>query len=566
MQKRLRVLSALMLVVTVLLTFVIIHIGIYMGSFSSLKAELIQQAESLKDHLDTHAGMDFDLMTAVSGGHRFTLIGGDGRVLYDSDENAGVMENHADREEVMQALQTGEAQAQRFSHTLQTTTWYYSVRLQDGRVLRVSAPLSGLLSSMTDSLPLTVVLLCILLILSFFAVSKATKRFIAPINAIDLENPETGNVYDELAPLVTTIHKQNRTIREQIHLLREKQLEFSAITDNMQEGLLLVDGRGAVLSYNKSVLSLLNVSTKVAAKGADVFALNRSEDFHDAVKRALRGEATECVMKTGDHYLQMNASPVTQGAVLRGVVVLVTDITEKRGREKLRREFTANVSHELKTPLTSISGYAEIMMNGIVKPEDIPVFSGKIYKEAGRMITLINDTMFLSRLDERERGSHYETIDLKLLCETVLERLRPEAEKKEVTLYADLQEVSCSGIATVLDEMVYNLVENAIKYNKAGGWARVTLRHESGEILLYVADTGIGIPGKEQGRIFERFYRVEKGREETEGTGLGLSIVKHAAWMHGGEVEVQSRENKGTTMTVRLKETAGQTACTGIEP
>lgn len=553
MQKRFSGLSSAMMVFAVLLTFVIIHTGMYTANFNELKENLTHQAETLRDYLDGHENIDFELLTGVSGKHRFTLIDAEGRVLYDSDENAGMMENHADREEVMRALQQGAGEALRFSDTLQRTTWYYSVRLENGCVLRVSAALSGLLSSMLASLPLTAMLLCILLVLSFFAASKATKRFIAPINAIDLENPDAAEIYDELAPLVTTIHKQNRTIREQIRLLREKQMEFSAITDNMQEGMLVVDNHGTVLSYNKSVLSLLEVSTKTAVQGADVFEFNRSGEFRTAVNRALHGSAAECVIKKGGHYLQMNVSPVMQEEMLRGVVVIVMDITEKQGREKLRREFTANVSHELKTPLTSISGYAEIMMNGIVKPEDMPVFSGKIYKEAGRMLTLINDTMFLSQLDEREQGNRYEPIGFKQLCESVLERLRPKAEEKGVRLYADLSEISFSGIRTVLDEMVYNLIENAIKYNKPGGWVRVTLRSESGEILLYVADSGIGIPVKEQGRIFERFYRVEKGREETEGTGLGLSIVKHAAWMHGGEVEVQSRENKGTTMTVRLK-------------
>lgn len=555
MQKRMSVLSSLMIALAVIFTFIIIQAGVYMAGFSELKMTLIQRAEALGEYLNTHDKADYELITGISGEHRFTLIDRDGQVLYDSTENAGVMENHADREEVMQALQSGKAEALRFSDTLQKTTWYYSVRLEDGRVLRVSAAMSGLLSAMLDALPLTLILLFILLVLSFFAVSKATKRFIAPINAINLEHPDAAGIYDELAPLITTIHKQNQTIREQIRLLREKQIEFSAITDNMQEGLLIVDNHGVVLSYNKSLLALLSVNPNIAARDANVFEFNRSEEFRGAVKRALRKETSECVIKEGGHYLQVNMSPVTQEELLRGVVVIVMDITEKQGREKLRREFTANVSHELKTPLTSISGYAEIMMNGIVKPEDMPVFSGKIYKEAGRMITLINDTIFLSMLDEREQDSHYESVDLKLLCENVVERLKPEADRKDVRMYADLRPVSCSGIRTVLDEMVYNLTENAIKYNKPGGWARVTLHCEDGDILLYVADSGIGIPQKEQDRIFERFYRVEKGREETEGTGLGLSIVKHAAWMHGAEVEVNSRENKGTTMTVRLKNT-----------
>lgn len=556
MQKRFQALSALMITLAVLLTFVIVQAGLYMAKFDELKETLRQQAEALGEYLHTHRDADYELVTSISGEYRFTLIGGDGQVLYDSDKNAGSMENHAGREEVMQALQSGEAEALRFSDTLQKTTWYYSVRLEDGRVLRVSAVMLGLLSTMLEALPLTLVLLAVTLILSFFVLSRGTKRLIAPIRSIDLEHPGDAEVYDELAPLVTTIHKQNRTIREQIRQLREKQLQFSAITDNMQEGLLVIDSRGDVLSYNKSVLTLLAVNPRNAAQGVSVFEFDRSEEFRVAVKRALQSEGAEGVIHKGGRYLQVNASPVIQSEVLQGAVVLVMDVTEKQGREKLRREFTANVSHELKTPLTSISGYAEIMMNGIVKPEDVPVFSGKIFKEAGRMLTLINDTMFLSRLDEREQTSRYEPVDVKLLCEGILERLTPEAEKKNVRLYADLREAGCIGIRTVLDEMVYNLTENAIKYNKPGGWARVTLRSENGEILLYVTDSGIGIPGKEQGRIFERFYRVEKGREETEGTGLGLSIVKHAVWMHGGEVAVQSRENKGTTMTVRLKAVA----------
>lgn len=555
MQKRMRRLSSLMIALAVIFTFLIIQFGVYMANFSELREALIQRAESLGEYLNTYKTADYELITSIGGEHRITLIDRDGQVLYDSAENAGTMENHANREEVMQALQSEKAEALRFSDTLRKTTWYYSVRLEDGRVLRVSAAMSSLLSSMLDALPLTLLLLFLLLILSFFVVSKATKRFIALINAIDLEHPDDTEIYDELAPFVTTIRKQNQTIRKQIQLLQEKQLEFSAITNNMQEGLLIVDNHGAVLSYNKSVLSLLSVNSNIAVRGANVFEFDRSEEFRGAVGEALQKETAECVIKKGGHYLQVNVSPVTQAELVQGVVVLVMDITEKHNREKLRREFTANVSHELKTPLTSISGYAEIMMTGIVKPEDVPVFSGKIYKEAGRMITMISDTILLSKLDEREQGSHYEPVDFMLLCENVVERLKPEAEKKGVRLYTDLWPASISGVRTVLDEMVHNLTENAIKYNKPGGWARVTLRSENGEILLYVADSGIGIPQKEQDRIFERFYRVEKGREETEGTGLGLSIVKHAAWMHGGEVEVQSRENKGTTMTVRLKNT-----------
>ena len=480
---------------------------------------------------------------------RMTWIAPDGAVLYDSVAEEDKMENHADRKEVQEAFRSGSGEEERNSATLSEKTWYYALRLQDGSVVRLSLESKGIFALFLQALYPLIVLL--LLISGFSAVIalQTAKKITNPINHIDLEHPEHAVVYDELSPLLRRIALQNREIHRQMAELKRRKEEFDTITANMQEGLLVLDAEGAVLSYNAGVLRLLRLSE--VEEGQNVFQLNRSETFRRGVEAALKGEHREEKLEIGGRVCELFANPVFRDGENAGVILVLFDATEKEGREKLRREFTANVSHELKTPLTSISGFAEIMKSGIVRPEDMGNFAGKIYEEAQRLIALIQDIIKLSKLDEKESFLEKEWVELDALVLEVKERLQTTAEKKQVKLMANAAPLQVFGVKPVLTEMIYNLCDNAIRYNKIGGEVRMTLKEEKRNARLEVADTGIGIPQEEQERIFERFYRVDSSRSaENGGTGLGLSIVKHGAALHNGKVTLESVLGEGTVMTV----------------
>ena len=482
---------------------------------------------------------------------RVTWIDADGAVLYDSVAAKETMENHADRKEVREALASGTGEGERYSATLLEKTWYYALRLQDGTVIRLSVKdLSVFAVFHTIAYPLVLILVLVGGVSLFFAFRTA-KMITKPINEIDLKHPDRAEVYEELTPLLHRIAVQNKEIYRQMAELKRRKEEFDTITANMQEGLLVLDAEGDVLSHNEGAVRLLGLSQ--VEEGKNVLCLNRSEGFRRGVEHVLAGEHREERLESNGRICQLFANPVLRDGESAGAILILFDVTEKEERERLRREFTANVSHELKTPLTSISGFAEIMKNGLVRPEDMGHFAGKIYDEAQRLIALIQDIIKLSKLDEGDSLLERRAVDLGALVRDVCERLRPQAEKKGVHLSVSAEPAQLQGVEQVLTEMVYNLCDNAIRYTPADGEVRVSLQRQQDALVLEVADTGIGIAKEEQERIFERFYRVDAGRSADQGgTGLGLSIVKHGAMLHGGRVFVESEVGKGTKMRVRL--------------
>jgi len=388
------------------------------------------------------------------------------------------------------------------------------------------------------------------IMLSYFAAQMLTRRIVTPLNQLPIDKPGNTMVYEELSPLLERITRQSRDIHEQMQSLRQKQREFAVITENMSEGFLVIGKNAEILSYNKSVLLQLGAEIADFAEKS-VFALNRSETFRKAVEHALSGRKSELTMEKNGRFYSLIASPVREEGEVVGAVLLVLDVTERRERENLRREFTTNVSHELKTPLTSISGFAEIMQSGLVRQEDIARFAGKIYDEAQRLITLVGDIIKLSQLDENSVPFERQPVELAELAEKVIRHLEDTAASKSVTFYRTGTPVTVMGVPNILEEMIFNLCDNAVKYNREKGSVTVTTGQNEHGVFLSVADTGIGIPPSQQDRVFERFYRAEKSHsKEIDGTGLGLSIVKHGAAFHRASVSLESTEGIGTTVTI----------------
>lgn len=486
-------------------------------------------------------------LTDLHSAYRISWIAPDGTVLHDSDASAASMPNEKERQEVQMAMTQGEGKSTRASALTDEQTIYYARRLSDGTVLRLSCPKSTLMKLLSDlAIPILWVFSLVLVlagILSF----RLTKQLLRPINNLNLDNPDANNTYQELAPLVGRIQEQNLTIRDQMDELSRRQKEFATLTDSMSEGFLLLDRKGEILSGNQSALSLLHCEI-----GGNLFERPAKEEATKAIKTALDdGQHAEKLLSEDSKAWQIIANPVTTHRKVSGAVVLIMDVTEREQRERLRQEFSANVSHELKTPLTSISGFAELMMEGLVEPEKEREFAGDIYRESRRLITLLDDIINLSRLDENDHEEAVTTVELTELTGDVFDSLKAAAAERSVTLTQSGEPVQVEGVEHILWEMVYNLCDNAIKYNRDGGTVTVTTRRRPGESRLCVQDTGIGIPYEEQDRVFERFYRVDKSHsKEIGGTGLGLSIVKHGAQYHNARVELESTPGEGTAITL----------------
>ena len=530
------------LLASALLFFGVMYRDYEDGAFARLRAEAAAIAQGLgavgSDYFDSFAPDD-----------RVTWIAANGTVLYDSAAPAQLLESHADREEIDQALQTGEAQTSRYSKTLLQRTFYYAKLLEGGTVLRVSCTQNSLpamiLMLLTPFLWVATLVLILCGVLSYRLARQITK----PLNAINPDNPAPLPSYPELTPLFDKLREQNRTIGKQMNELQLRQREFTAITENMREGFLLVDCKMHVLSSNHSALEVLG--RRELKPGCLLYDAECSQEIFDAVDTALSGSHAELLLTIDETSWQVLANPVVASGQVAGAVVLFMDVTEREQRERLRREFSANVSHELKTPLTSISGFAELMKEGLVPPEKIPEFSGDIYKESLRLIGLVNDIIQLSRLDENSTQFQRAPVDLYDLCAQSIEQLSPVAARQSVTLALTGEHAEIMGVEQLLKEMIYNLLDNAIKYNVPGGSVTASVRKSAGRTILSVADTGIGIPYAHQPRVFERFYRVDKSHsKEVGGTGLGLSIVRHAAQYHGARLELKSQPGKGTTITV----------------
>ena len=482
---------------------------------------------------------------------RITYVDESGKVIYDNEANVESMDNHGHRKEIREAEINGEGADERMSSTLSEKTMYYAVRLENGNVLRVSSNQASVWMLLLQLLPPFVAVLILMLLLSGVFASRLSGKVVEPLNGLDLEHPEENDAYDEVQPLLSKIGRQSRQIRLQLEAARRQQKEFSIITENMQEGLLVIDRYTMVLSVNSSVGRLLKV--KEIKTGESVYLLNRSEEFRDVVCQVLDGKHEDKVLRLDGSEIQVIANPVTRENKTEGAVILLVDVTEKVEREQLRREFSANVSHELKTPLTSISGFAEIMQDGFVKDEDVKVFAGRIYKEAQRLIRLVGDVIRISRLDEGGLPYQWEKLDLYSLNHDIFSTLHEAAEKQEVHMYMEGGSTVLDTVPMIMEEVLYNVCDNAVKYNHRGGEVFVKLKDEGDAVRVNVRDTGIGIPKEDQERIFERFYRVDKSHsKDIGGTGLGLSIVKHGVKTLNGRLWLNSEPGQGTEIIMEF--------------
>lgn len=524
--------------------------GILYSNFDGqMRKELSKEAAYLSYGVEQQ-GVEY-LKNIKDKSARITYIDQDGTVLFDNEADVSEMKNHSDRTEFQKAEKYGAGESSRYSDTLSEKTIYYALRLKDGTVLRVSGTQDSVLALVENLIFPLCGLLCLMLILSGIMASAISKRIVKPINELDLESPEENQIYEELSPLLSKIHRQNREIQNQLELAKQQQEEFSLITENMQEGLIVIDKYTMILSANSSAWNLFHMDR--VRQGESVYCLDREEEFRHAIEQVLSGEHTELVLKLNGSDIQLIANPVIRDKKTEGAVVLLVNVTEKLERESLRREFSANVSHELKTPLTSISGFAEIMQGGLVKCEDIPQFAGRIYKESQRLLQLVEDVIQISQLDEEKTSYVWEPVDVYQVCKNAFESLKEKAKRLNVHLYICGERMKMEAVRTLLEEAVYNVCDNAIKYNRNDGSVSVFLTQTAQEIQIVVKDTGVGIPKEDQGRVFERFYRVDKSHsKEIGGTGLGLSIVKHAVGALKGSVILRSEEGNGTEITLRF--------------
>ena len=532
----------------VFLATMVIILGALYEYFSStqqsqLKAQTVLAAQGVE-----HEGIAY-FEDYSSDNTRITWVAKDGSVLYDSESNADSMENHSNRSEIKQAFKEGYGESSRYSSTLIKRQIYSAKLLSDGTVIRLSSShltIPSLLLIMFQPIILVIIIACII---AFALASKLSKKIVKPLNELDLDNPGENKEYEELKPLICRISNQQTQLKRQSSELRRKQEEFIAATANMNEGLVLLNESGIILSINKTATSLLSISSYCIGK--DILLLNHSLELQELLRKAKNGEHSDMTMNISGLDYQVNASPVITDDSVTGIVILIFDVTEKEKAEKMRREFTANVSHELRTPLQSISGYAELLKNGMVKGEDTNRFYENIYSESQRMIALVEDIIGLSRLDEGAIEDKREEIDLFELAKEIVRILTPSAQEKNVSLTVSGDSAVLVGVPELLNSTIYNLTDNAIKYNRENGSVSVKVENTADEIIMSVSDTGIGIPDEEKGRIFERFYRVDKSHSKSMGgTGLGLSIVKHAAKIHNARIELNSVIDGGTTVDV----------------
>ena len=513
------------------------------------------QENELKDMLDVASkavssdGSSF-LTRLKSNRFRLTWIAADGSVIYDTQ--TGELENHMERAEVKEAMQNGEGESRRYSSTLMEKTIYYAKRLDDGTVLRISTSSATAGKLLLGMLRPIVIVLIAALVLSLILADRLAKRIVEPLNALDLDRPLENDAYEELSPLLNRINRQHMQIARQLEDLNKKKDEFEQITESMQEGLVLLDQKGTILSINKAARSLFLANEECIGK--DFITIERSYGVISAIQQAVRSGHAEERMEQGGRIYQLDITRIESAAKPVGAVILSFDRTEQENAEQNRREFTANVSHELKTPLQGIIGSAELIENGMVKPEDMPRFVGHIRTEAQRLVTLIADIIRLSQLDEGHELP-MEGVDMLCVASDAAAQLKAAAEAKHISMSIEGEACTVYGARSLLYEVAYNLIDNAIKYNRENGMVDIKVSRENKKVKLTVSDTGIGIAPEHQQRIFERFYRVDKSHSKASGgTGLGLSIVKHAVQYHHGEIKLKSELNKGSEITVALPE------------
>ena len=555
MRKRIYKSMLLVVFISILFSSFLIIGAIYREFYFRMQQEIRNEAFFISTAYNHRGQAIFLDLEGGENTSRITWIASDGAVLYDSVADAATMENHLNRPEIADALEAGHGEAVHLSETLGTQTFYRAVRLFDGTILRVSVKTNSVYKSVVNFIPYMILITIPVIILTMILARMLTKKIIVPLNNLNLENPLSNDVYDELSPLLSRMAKQNEQIEYQFIKLKEKQEEFNAITENLNEGIIVLNGKGQILSINKSAAAILGVGSEDNIN-KHILLLNRSIAFQKAVKSAIKGQPYEDTFTKGKSTYNLLASPVKADNPVKGAILFILDVTDKHDAEKMRREFSANVSHELKTPLTSISGYAELMKNGMVKPQDISKFSERIYNEARHLISLIEDTIQISRLDEKNISLPFEEVDLFKLVQETSKRLAPVAQQKQIEFTINGEKAIVTGIRQILEDMVYNLCDNAIKYNNEKGKVDVNVSTSPENIILTVSDNGFGIPEEHQSRVFERFYRVDKSHfRDTGGTGLGLSIVKHSAEFHNAKIHMTSEPGKGTTVKVIFKKT-----------
>ncbi len=517
--------------------------------FEYFEAQIFSELQSEADYISyaiENEGVSY--IENFEGSKRITLVSEDGIVLADTKADAKGLESHGDREEVREAMKNGRGMSSRFSKTLMKKTLYYAEKLEDGTILRVATTQNSTVVILLGIMQPLIIIVVLILLLSLFLSHRLSKAIVKPINELDLDDPSTNVTYEELTPLLKKLSAQKKTIDRQINEAKQSREEFKLITENMSEGLLIIDKEANVLSYNWAAIRLLEIPEE---QSGSVLTFNKRNEFQGAVEKALLGERCEENITHEDHAYNLIVTPVYVNEKVIGAVMVIIDITESAKREHLRQEFTSNVSHELKTPLTSISGFAEMMKSGGTPDETVVDFSTSIYDEAQRLITLVSDIIKISELDEGTSVFEKDQVDFRELAEDIVKRLSPVAVKRNISMQVIGDTASIFGTRKILDEMIYNLCDNAIKYNKENGLVDVIINHSADKVCVTVRDTGIGIPQSEQSRVFERFYRVDKSHSKlVGGTGLGLAIVKHGAAYHDAEISLESTEGKGTSVTI----------------
>lgn len=552
MKRRIFLSMCALALTSVLLSSTLVVAVLYPLFQSQMQQELQSKMQYITTALNQIVVKDQYLRTneILNNRTRISLIAQDGTVLFDNRAQADDMDNHLSRPEIAAAFQDGFGQSVRLSSTLGSQTFYYAALLNDGTVIRLADTTASVFYTFAGILPLMIAFAAVVFILAMYLAKKMTARIITPINKIDLENPAAYSGYEELSPLLHRIKKQNQQINRQMAELRARQEDFAAITSHMSEGLIVLDDKENILTVNPSAIHLLKAA-KASYEGRHLLSLSRNLTLLRAAEAALAGRHCNEELNFRNKICQLFASPVYDNKAVKGAILLVLDITEQHKAEKIRREFSANVSHELKTPLTSISGYAELLKDGMVKTKDIPEFAERIHSEATRLITLVEAVIKLSGLDEGKEHLPLEEIDLLELSGLIAARLQPQAADNNIHITIQGESVKILAVKQMLDELIFNLCENAIKYNKPDGKVQIRIFRDNGKSCLSVTDTGIGISQEHQDRVFERFYRVDKSHsKQTGGTGLGLSIVKHIAEYHNAEIKLVSTKNLGTEIAV----------------
>ena len=539
--------SITIVAMTVLLASLVLATSFLHSYFNQTQVDQLKEELSIVAGSVDNAGEEY-FNNFNSSIFRFTLVSPEGEVLYDTQANQDEMDNHLKREEIAEALETGTGSSSRYSSTLTEKTFYEATRLKNGNVLRISVSQVTVGALILGMLPAVCAIILVSVVVAIIMSNKMATSIVKPLNELDLEHPANNNTYEELTPILTKLNKQHKQIESQLALLREKSDELNQITASMSEGLILLDNKGFVLSMNEAAKKLFGIEHTPV--GRDFLTVDRSSEMNRAINKAFEGNRSEFrETRNGNEYQFIINRTESEGKVI-GLVILCLDVTDSAFAERNRKEFTANVSHELKTPLQSIIGSAELLENGLVKPEDTGRFIGNIKNEAQRLVSLINDIIRLSQLDE-DAEIPTESVDLLEVANEVAEVLSASAAKRQVLVSVDGENCTINGIRRYLYEIIYNLCDNAIRYNKEGGKVNVSVKQDGENTVVTVSDTGIGIPPEHHSRIFERFYRVDKRHtKETGGTGLGVSIVKLAVAYHKGKVTLDSVPDEGTTITI----------------